>query len=101
MQQLKLDSQEKAELASSILDFWNFALKVIPNLQVVKKQLRAIREVKTQDIGHNKQFFKMLETYEGENVLCYQNNDEDKLVFTKSKENPEILMSMEELRDTL
>ena len=97
----RFDFAEKEGFSNIIIDFTVFANKVLPHLKEVKGKLRIERETKAAAIGHYKQLFKLLEGYEEENLLCYQNGLTEELVMTEAKKRQSVIDTMDNIKDNL
>lgn len=85
----RYDANEKGKLNNAIGDFFGFANRSLLQMKDLKHKLRALKDTKAQSILHNKVLFKVLENYEGENGLCYEDGLPEKLILTSAKNNPE------------
>lgn len=97
----RYDSGDKASFGSAILDFQQFANKALSLLKDAKVKIRNIRDLKQVGNVSNKQLFKLIENYEMENALCYENGMEERLVFTSAKAKPETAACFENLKESL
>jgi hypothetical protein len=57
--------------------------------------------LKQSGLVSNKQLFKLIENYEMENALCYENGMEERLVFNSAKGKPETAACLESIKETL
>lgn len=67
----------------------------------LKKQLGKMREVKSQGLISNKLFLKFTQEYEDVNLMCYEANMQEKMVFESAKTKPAIIKAMDQVKDNL
>lgn len=67
----------------------------------LKKQLGKMREVKSQGLISNKLFLKFTQEYEDVNLMCYEANMQEKMVFESAKTKPAIIKAMDHVKDNL
>jgi PX domain len=97
----RYDIAEKEELSTKIAEMMGFSNRALFMLKEIKTKLKTYKEIKTQGIMHYKQLFKILEAYEGENVLCYEEGVSDKRVLTEAKKSDATLSAMEGVKNNL
>lgn len=97
----RYDSGDKATFSGVILDFHQFATKALSQLKDTKIKIRNLRDLKQTGLVANKQLFKLIENYEMENALCYENGMDERLVFNSAKAKPETVACLESIKETL